>query len=238
MPKYHTNKTAIRKYKSEYHRLLAHEARLNEQLHHLLKRIKAIQKDEEQSLANQTLLITLLAHATQQKAELEAQPASKERDKQLKKAEKEYKEVNAQYKRNEYHLAVLEKKKDKDNAAKYILKELKRDQVRIRAKAAYDIWKRLEQEEQYEFMDFELFKALYFVKQIKQADFQKETTIQKALKRTTLSLPKPTETTTRFIPFVYVTRNSGAVVPSHHSTNFSRITITSSLSSVDERVGL
>ncbi|MDJ1485531.1 hypothetical protein QNI16_33885 [Cytophagaceae bacterium YF14B1] len=129
---------------------------------------------------------SLLAHTTQQKAELEAKPASKERDKQLKKAEKEYKEANASYKRNEYHLAVLEKKKDKDNAAKYVLKEMKRDQVRIRIKAAYDIWKKLEQAEQYEFMDFELFKALHFVEQIKQASAQ-TTTISK----TTQHVEKP-----------------------------------------------
>lgn len=111
MPRYHTNTTAIRKYKSEYYRLMEEEARLNLQLFRMEQRIKAIQKDEAQSLANQTLLTTLLAHATEHKAKLEVQPASKERDKQLKKAEKEYKEVNAQYKRNEYHLAVLEKKK-------------------------------------------------------------------------------------------------------------------------------
>ncbi|MDJ1470403.1 hypothetical protein [Xanthocytophaga flava] len=166
MARYHTNTTAIRKYKSEYYRLMAEEARLNLELFRMAHRIKAIQEDEEQSLANQTLLMTLLAYATEQKAKLEAKPASKERDKQLKKAEKEYKEVNAKYKRNEYHLAVLEKKKDKDNATKYVLKEMKRDQVRIRIKTAYDIWKRLEQEEQYECMDFELFKALHFVKQI------------------------------------------------------------------------
>ncbi|MDJ1503735.1 hypothetical protein [Xanthocytophaga agilis] len=172
MPRYHTNTTAIRKYKSEYYRLMVYEARLNHELFRMEQRIRAIQEDEEQSLANQTLLTKLLAHATQQKTELEAQPVSKERNKQLKKAEKEYKEVNAKYKRNEYHLAVLEKKKDKDNAAKYIVKELKRDQVRIRIKTAYDIWKRLEQEEQYEFMDFELFKALNFVKQIEKASVQ------------------------------------------------------------------
>ncbi|MDJ1467201.1 hypothetical protein QNI19_20225 [Cytophagaceae bacterium DM2B3-1] len=172
MPRYHTNTTAIRKYKSEYYGLLVYEARLNYQLFRMAQRIKAIQKDEEQSLANQALLTSLLAHTTQQKAELEAKPASKERDKQLKKAEKEYKEANASYKRNEYHLAVLEKKKDKDNAAKYVLKEMKRDQVRIRIKAAYDIWKKLEQAEQYEFMDFELFKALHFVKQTQKVSTQ------------------------------------------------------------------
>ncbi|MDJ1494245.1 hypothetical protein QNI19_14980 [Cytophagaceae bacterium DM2B3-1] len=166
MPRYHTNTTAIRKYKSDYYGLMVYEARLNHELFRMGQRIKAIQQDEKQSLADQTLLTKLLAHATQHKDELEAQPASKERDKQLKKAEKEYKEVNAQYKRNEYHLAVLEKKKDKDNAAKYVLKELKRDAVRIRIKTAYDSWKRLEQEEQYEFMDFEMFKALHFVKQV------------------------------------------------------------------------
>ncbi|MDJ1468617.1 hypothetical protein [Xanthocytophaga flava] len=222
MSKYHTNETAIRKYKSEYHRLMVHEARLNEQLHHLLKRIKAIQEDEKQSLADQILLTKLLTHATQQKAELEAQPASKERDKQLKKAEKEYKEVNAKYKRNEYHLAVLEKKKDKDNAAKYVLKELKRDAVRIRIKTAYDIWKRLEQEEQYEFMDFEMFQALYFVKQIKQAAVQKETMVKEALKNIMTSLSKPAEIATRFIPVVYATRNVDSVIPSRHNTDFSK----------------
>ncbi|MDJ1501042.1 hypothetical protein [Xanthocytophaga agilis] len=178
MPHYHTNTTAIRKYKSDYYGLMVYEARLNHELFRMEQRILAIQEDEEHSLANQTLLTTLLAHATQQKAELEAQPTSKDRDKQLKKAEKEYKEINAKYKRNEYHLAVLDKKKDKDNAAKYVLKELKRDEVRIRIKTAYDIWKKLEQEEQYEFMDFELFKALHFVKQSKQAATQTTTNTQ------------------------------------------------------------
>ncbi|MDJ1483132.1 MULTISPECIES: hypothetical protein [Xanthocytophaga] len=166
MARYHTNTTAIRKYRSEYYRLMKEEARLNEQLHHMLKRIKKNTEDEKQSQANHIHLTNLLAQATQQKAELEAQPASKERNKQLKKAESVWKDLNVQYKRNDLHLAVLDKKKDKDNATKYILKELKRDQVRIRIKTAYDIWKRLEQEEQYEFMDFEMFKALHFVKQV------------------------------------------------------------------------
>ncbi|MDJ1479738.1 hypothetical protein QNI16_04520 [Cytophagaceae bacterium YF14B1] len=148
MSRYHTNSTAIRKNRSEYYRLRAYEARLNEQLHHMLKRIKAIQEDEERSLTNKKLLTYLLAQATLQKAELEAQPDSKERNKQLKKAEKEFKEVDARYKRNEYHLAVLEKKKDKDNAAKYILKENKRDQVSIRIQIAYDTWMQLEQAQQ------------------------------------------------------------------------------------------
>ncbi|MDJ1480343.1 hypothetical protein QNI16_07595 [Cytophagaceae bacterium YF14B1] len=227
MPKYHTNETAIRKYKSEYYRLMVHEARLNEQLYHLLKRIKAIQEDEKQSLADQTLLTKLLTHATQQKAELEAQPASKERNKQLKKAEKEYKEINAKYKRNEYHLAVLEKKKDKDNVVKYLLKEQNRDQVRIRIKKAYDIWKRLEQEEQYELMDFEMFQALYFVKQIKQATLQEEASTKEALKSTPPPLSKPTETVTRFIPVFYSTRNINYAAKSNHKTTFSRIIIPS-----------
>ncbi|MDJ1501390.1 hypothetical protein [Xanthocytophaga agilis] len=148
MSRYHTNSTAIRKNRSEYYRLRAYEARLNEQLHHMLKRIKAIQEDEERSLTNKKLLTYLLAQATLQKAELEAQPDSKEHNKQLKKAEKEFKEVDARYKRNEYHLAVLEKKKDKDNAAKYILKENKRDQVSIRIQIAYDTWMQLEQAQQ------------------------------------------------------------------------------------------
>ncbi|MDJ1479486.1 hypothetical protein QNI16_03250 [Cytophagaceae bacterium YF14B1] len=181
MPRYHTNTTAIRKYKSEYYGLMVYEARLNHELFRMEQRIKAIKEDEKQSLADQILLTKLLAHATQQKAQLEAQPASKERNKQLKKAEKEFTEVNAKHKRNEYHLAVLEKKKDKDNAAKYVLKELKRDEVRIRIKTAYDIWKKLEQEEQYEFMDFELFKALHFVKQSKQAATQTTTNTQSEL---------------------------------------------------------
>ncbi|MDJ1486109.1 hypothetical protein QNI16_36845 [Cytophagaceae bacterium YF14B1] len=56
MPRYHTNTTAIRKYKSEYYGLLVYEARLNHQLFRMAQRIKAIQKDEEQSLANQALL--------------------------------------------------------------------------------------------------------------------------------------------------------------------------------------
>ncbi|MDJ1467766.1 hypothetical protein QNI19_12960 [Cytophagaceae bacterium DM2B3-1] len=148
MSRYHTNSTAIRKNRSEYYRLRAYEARLNEQLHHMLKRIKQIEENEKLSLANQKLLTYLLAQATLQKAELEAQPDSKERNKQLKKAEKEFKEVDARYKRNEYHLAVLEKKKDKDNAAKYILKENKRDQVSIRIQIAYDTWMQLEQAQQ------------------------------------------------------------------------------------------
>ncbi|MDJ1494404.1 hypothetical protein QNI19_15780 [Cytophagaceae bacterium DM2B3-1] len=160
MSKYHTNSTSIRKYRSEYYRLRAYEARLNEQLHHMKKRIRQIQQDEEQSLATQALLVVLLAHATQRKAELEVQPASKERNKQLKKAEKEFKEVNAKYKRNEYHLAVVEKKKDKDNTAKYILKEAKRDDVTARIQAAHDVWKKFEQIEQQEEADFNAFKAM------------------------------------------------------------------------------
>ncbi|MDJ1502209.1 hypothetical protein [Xanthocytophaga agilis] len=172
MPRYHTNTTAIRKYKSDYYGLMVYEARLNHELFRMAQRIKAIQKDESQSLADQTLLTKLLVYATQQKEELEAQPASKERDKQLKKAEKEYKEVNAKHKRNEYHLAVLEKKKDKDNAAKYVLKEMKRDQVRIRIKTAYAIWKKLEKEQQEDFMDFEMFQALKTVKQIQSTTIQ------------------------------------------------------------------
>ncbi|MDJ1483294.1 hypothetical protein QNI16_22540 [Cytophagaceae bacterium YF14B1] len=160
MSKYHTNSTSIRKYRSEYYRLRAYEARLNEQLHHMKKRIRQIQQDEEQSLATQALLVVLLAHATQQKAKLEAQPESKERNKQLKKAEKEFKEVNAKYKRNEYHLAVVEKKKDKDNTAKYILKEAKRDDVTVRIQAAHDAWKKFEQIELQEEADFNAFKAM------------------------------------------------------------------------------
>ncbi|MDJ1499904.1 hypothetical protein [Xanthocytophaga agilis] len=162
--KKYTTDSTIRKYRSEYYRLMAEEARLNEQLHHMLKRIRKIAQDEKQSLANHIHLTNLLAQATQQKAELEAQPASKERNKQLKKAESVWKDLTIQYKRSDLRLAVLDRKKDKDNAAKYILKELKRDQVRIRAKAAYDIWKKSEQAEKYEFMDFEMFIALHIVK--------------------------------------------------------------------------
>ncbi|MDJ1499971.1 hypothetical protein [Xanthocytophaga agilis] len=164
----HTTTSAIRKYRSEYYRLMVEEARLNEQLHHMLKRIRKIAQDEKQSLANHIHLTNLLAQATLQKAEQEAQPVSKERNKQLKKAESVWKDITIQHKRNDLRLAVLDKKKDKDNATKYILKELKRDQIRIRAKAAYAIWKQLEQTEQYEFMDFEMFKALHFVKTQKQ----------------------------------------------------------------------
>ncbi|MDJ1503184.1 hypothetical protein [Xanthocytophaga agilis] len=164
MSKYHTNSTSIRKYRSEYYRLRAYEARLNEQLHHMKKRIRQIQQDEEQSLATQALLVVLLAHAIQRKAKLEAQPESKERNKQLKKAEKEFKEVNAQYKRNEYHLAVVEKKKDKDNTAKYILKEVKRDDVTVRIQAAYETWKKFEQIEQQEEADFNAFKVVQLAK--------------------------------------------------------------------------
>ncbi|MDJ1496486.1 hypothetical protein QNI19_26355 [Cytophagaceae bacterium DM2B3-1] len=211
MPRYHTNTTAIRKYKSDYYRLMVYEARLNHELFRMEQRILAIQKDEKQSIANQTLFTTLLTHTTQQKTELEAQPASKERDKQLKKMEKEYKEINAQYKRNEYHLAVLEKKKDKDNAAKYVLKEMKRDQVRIRIKTAYDSWKKLEQAEQYEFMDFELFKALHFVKQIEKACVQTITSThpdQIPEKALTVSYYSSgvNEKSPRFILFAYTTR--------------------------------
>lgn len=164
MSKYHTNSAIIRKYRFEYYRLRAYEARLNEQLYHMKQRIKAIAKDEEQSLANQVLLTMLLAYATRQKQELEALPASKERNRQLKKAEKEFKEVNAQYKRNEYHLAVLEKRKDKDNAAKYCLKEAKRDEVTVRIQAAYDTWKKFEQIEQQEEADFNTFKVMVLAK--------------------------------------------------------------------------
>ncbi|MDJ1483997.1 hypothetical protein QNI16_26105 [Cytophagaceae bacterium YF14B1] len=162
--KKYTTDSTIRKYRSEYYRLMAEEARLNEQLHHMIKRIRKIAQDEKQSLADHIHLTNLLAQATQQKAELEAKPASKERNKQLKKAESVWKDLTIQYKRSDLRLAVLDRKKDKDNAAKYILKELKRDQVRIRAKAAYDIWKKSEQAEKYEFIDFEMFMALHIVK--------------------------------------------------------------------------
>ncbi|MDJ1469639.1 hypothetical protein QNI19_11630 [Cytophagaceae bacterium DM2B3-1] len=167
MPRYHTNSTAIRKFRSEYYRLRAYKARLNEQLHHMLKRIKQIEEDEKLSLAKHILLTKLLAHADQQKAELEAQAVSKQRDKQLKKAEKELKELRVQYKRNDLHLVVLDRKKDKDNMANYILKEAKRDQVTVRIQSAYTSWKKLEQlqaEEQqsqavYEAQVIELVKA-------------------------------------------------------------------------------
>lgn len=140
----HTTASAIRKYRSAYYQLMAHEARLNEQLHHMLKRIKAIQEDEELSLANHIHLTNLLHNAARQKAELEAQPVSKERNRQLKKAESVWKDVNIQYKRSDLRLAVIDRKKDKDNAAKYVLKENYRDQVRLRAEVAYATWKELE----------------------------------------------------------------------------------------------
>ncbi|MDJ1506356.1 hypothetical protein [Xanthocytophaga agilis] len=167
MPRYHTNSTAIRKFRSEYYRLRSYEARLNEQLHHMFKRIKQIKEDEELSLAKHILLTALLAQAEQQKAELEAQSVSKQRDKQLKKAEKELKELRVQYKRIDLHLAVLDRKKDKDNMANYILKEAKRDQVTVRIQSAYTSWKKIEQlqaEEQqsqaiYEAQVIELVKA-------------------------------------------------------------------------------
>ncbi|MDJ1499102.1 hypothetical protein [Xanthocytophaga agilis] len=140
----HTTASALRKYRSEYYRLMAQEARLNEQLYHMLKRIKAIKADEERTLANHTHLTALLSQATRQKAELEAQPVSKERNKQLKKAESVWKDIHIQYKRSDLRLAVLDRKKDKDNAANYVLKENYRDQVRLRADVAYAMWKELE----------------------------------------------------------------------------------------------
>lgn len=215
MPRYHSNTTAIRKYRSEYYRLRKQEARMNHELFRMKNRIKDLAKDEEQSLTNHTLLTKLLAHAEQQKAELEAQPASKQRDKQLKKAEKELKDVRVKYKRSDLHLAVIDQKKDKDNVAKYILKEAKRDDVTIRIEAAYEAWKKFEQLEQQENADFEAFVLQ------QQA---KVTTEAKSLTQEAPSLPKTplseVQTSARFIAYVYPVKTQRVVSLSYQTCTY------------------
>ncbi|MDJ1484187.1 hypothetical protein QNI16_27055 [Cytophagaceae bacterium YF14B1] len=156
-----TTQDTIRKYRAEYYRLRKQEARLNHELFRMKNRIKQLAEAEKQSIANHALLTDLLARTEQQIAELEAQPASKQRDKQLKKAEKELKDVHVKYKRSDLHLAVIDRKKDKDNAAKYILKETKRDDVTVRIQAAYETWQKFEQIQQQENTDFEAFAIQY-----------------------------------------------------------------------------
>ncbi|MDJ1482968.1 hypothetical protein QNI16_20870 [Cytophagaceae bacterium YF14B1] len=151
--------SAIRKNRSDYYRLLAFEARENERIHHMKKRIKLLAEDEKISRALQLHLTGLLSQLQNQKTELEQAAPSKERDKTLKKVEKEFKEIDKKYKRNEHHLAVLESKKDKDNAAKLVLKEAKRDEISVRVQVAYANWKYFEQLEQQENIDFEAFVA-------------------------------------------------------------------------------
>ncbi|MDJ1479325.1 hypothetical protein QNI16_02440 [Cytophagaceae bacterium YF14B1] len=212
MPRYHSNTTAIRKYRSEYYRLRKQEARMNHELFRMKNRIKHLAEDEKQSIANHTLLTKLLAHAEQQKAELEAQPVSKQRDKQLKKAERELKDVRVKYKRSDLHLAVIDQKKDKDNAAKYILKEAKRDEVTARIEAAYETWQKFEQLEQQENADFEA----YVLQQQAQVTTEVKPLTQEApyLPKTPLS---EVQTSARFIAYVYPAKTQ-RLVAQHYQT--------------------
>jgi DNA repair exonuclease SbcCD ATPase subunit len=140
----------IRKYKQEYLRLLAYEARLNHQLFNMKKRIRLLAQEEQLRLTEKALLTEQLQKIQQQKEELKSLPASKQRDTQLKRIEKEYKQVKAKHSRNQYQLDQLEVKKDKDNLVKLLLKEAKRDDVRVRIQSTYETWMRLEQIQQQE----------------------------------------------------------------------------------------
>ncbi|MDJ1466673.1 hypothetical protein [Xanthocytophaga flava] len=215
MPRYHSNTIAIRKYRSEYYRLRKQEARMNHELFRMKKRMKDLAEDEENSLTNHKLLTRLVAHAEHQKAELEAQPVSKQRDKQLKKAERELKDVRVKYKRSDLHLAVIDQKKDKDNASKYILKEAKRDDVTIRIEAAYEAWQKFEQLEQQENADFEA----YVLQQQAQV-----TTEVKSLTQETPSLPKTplseVQTSTRFTAYVYPAKTQRLVFQSYQTCTY------------------
>jgi hypothetical protein len=135
----------IRKYKQEYLRLLAYEARLNHQFFKMKKHIKLLAQEEELRLTEKAMLTEQLQKIQQQKTDLESQPASKQRNTQLKRIEKEHKQVKAKHSRNQYQLDQLEVRKDKDNAVKLLLKEAKLEDVRIRIQAAYETWMRLEQ---------------------------------------------------------------------------------------------
>ena len=140
----------IRKYKQEYLRLLAYEARLNHQLFKMKKRIKLLAQEEELRLTEKALLTEQLQQIQQQKTEVEGQPASKQRDTQLKRVETEYKQVKAKHSRNQYQLDQLEVKKDKDNVVKLLLKEAKRNDVTVRIQSAYETWMKFEQIQQWE----------------------------------------------------------------------------------------
>jgi hypothetical protein len=140
----------IRKYKQEYLRLLAYEARLNHQLFKMKKRIKLLAQEEQMRLAEKALLTEQLQKVQQQKEELESQPACKQLTTQLKRVEKEYKQVKARHSRNQYQLDQLEVKKDKDNVVKLLVKEAKRDDVTVRIQRAYETWMYFEQIQQWE----------------------------------------------------------------------------------------
>jgi hypothetical protein len=140
----------IRKYKQEYLRLLAYEARLNHQLFKMQKRIKLLAQEEQLRLTEKALLSEQLQKIQQQKTDLESQPACKQRTTQLKRVEKEYKQVKARHSRNQYQLDQLEVKKDKDNVVKLLVKEAKRNEVTVRIQSAYETWMRLEQIQQQE----------------------------------------------------------------------------------------
>jgi chromosome segregation ATPase len=140
----------IRKYKQEYLRLLAYEARLNHQLFNMKKRIKLLAQEEELRLTEKALLSEQLQKIQQQKTELEGQRASKQRDTQLKRVEKEYKQVKARHSRNQYQLDQLEVRKDKDNVVKLLVKEAKRDDVTVRIQSTYETWMYFEQIQQWE----------------------------------------------------------------------------------------
>jgi hypothetical protein len=150
----------IRKYKQEYLRLLAYEARLNHQLFKMKKRIKLLAQEEQLRLTEKALLSEQLQKVQQQKEELESQPACKQRTTQLKRVEKEYKQVKARHSRNQYQLDQLEVKKDKDNAVKLLLKEAKCEDVTVRIQRAYETWMKLEQMAQYEAIRMEIFQAI------------------------------------------------------------------------------
>jgi myosin heavy subunit len=140
----------IRKYKQQYLRLLAYEARLNHQLFKMKKRIKLLAHEEETLVSEKAYLSEWLQQLHDQQTDLESQSASKQRNTQLKRVEKEYKQVKARHSRNQYQLDKLEVKKDKDNAVKLLLKEAKLEDVRIRIQSAYETWMMLEQMQQHQ----------------------------------------------------------------------------------------
>ncbi|MDJ1472384.1 hypothetical protein [Xanthocytophaga flava] len=196
--------SAIRKNRSDYYRLLAFEARENERIHHMKKRIKLLAEDEQTSRVLQLHLTGLLHQLQNQKTELEQAASSKERDKTLKKVEKEFKEIDKKYKRNEHHLAVIESKKDKDNVAKLVLKEAKRDEICVRAQAAYANWKYFEQLEQQENIDFEAFVA----QQQSNIATKSTTPANKQLQQHTRIVSALSQQTFRFGTFVSISKST------------------------------
>jgi len=144
-----TTAQAIQKYALTYRHLLCSLARLDYQIHLLKKRLAKIAADEAKWLARRMFLTDYLQQLTELEAGLEAEGLPEKLYKAKKKQfGKHTAKARKQWFRNEIYLINLEKRKQKDNGVKLVLKEAKREQVQLRVEHTYATLQQLEYQQQ------------------------------------------------------------------------------------------